>query len=179
MAKLIYSVQEVHLSLLKSEPPKLHIAAKGTVTTTGWTHPRLRPRFNIHHPPADGIFEFDFAATPPTGIVLPTLMPIQAAFIMDPAPDKIVKVIVHSRTNSAEGKLPAPEPKPLVPPVRKATGYSNNFSFDEAFRDAIDNLPPMDPPYPDYLEMIKVVETGAMIGGIAGLHRMYVKIEAH
>jgi hypothetical protein len=60
--------------------------------------------------------------------------------------------------------------------LHTATGYSNSFSFTEAFQDAIGNLPPDDNPFPDKLMNVSVVRTGAEFGGIAGLNRMYVTV---
>lgn len=56
---------------------------------------------------------------------------------------------------------------------RTATGYSSRFSFEEAFDNAIQQLPPS---FPDELQQFTVTETGAIVGGIAGLHEMYVTI---
>lgn len=60
----------------------------------------------------------------------------------------------------------------------EATGYSTSYSFDEAFRDAVSNLPPDDNPFPDKLTTIHVVDIGAMIGGFPGFNQMYVTVEA-
>ncbi|HYR74673.1 MAG TPA: hypothetical protein VEM96_02415 [Pyrinomonadaceae bacterium] len=60
--------------------------------------------------------------------------------------------------------------------LHTATGYSNSFSFTEALQDAIGNLPPDTDPYPDKLVNVRVVQTGAEFGGIAGLNRMYVTV---
>jgi len=60
----------------------------------------------------------------------------------------------------------------------EATGYSESYSFDEAFRNALDNLPPDENSFPDKLTTIHVVDVGAMIGGIAGFNQLYVKVEA-
>lgn len=60
--------------------------------------------------------------------------------------------------------------------LHTATGYSNSFSFTEAFQDAIDNLPPDQNEYPDKLVNVVVVRTGAEFGGIVGLNRMYVTV---
>lgn len=60
--------------------------------------------------------------------------------------------------------------------LHTATGYSNSFSFTEAFKDAIGNLPPDTNPYPDKLTNVRVVATGANFGGIAGWNRMYVTV---
>jgi hypothetical protein len=62
--------------------------------------------------------------------------------------------------------------------LHTATGYSNSFSFTEAFQDAIGNLPPDDDPFPDKLMNVSVVRTGAEFGGIAGLNRMYVTVSS-
>lgn len=57
-----------------------------------------------------------------------------------------------------------------------ATGYSNAFSFTEAFQDAVGNLPPDANPFPDKLTNVRVVSIGAHYGGIAGLRRLYVTV---
>lgn len=60
--------------------------------------------------------------------------------------------------------------------LHTATGYSESFSFTEAFQNAIGNLPPDTNPYPDKLTNVTVVGIGANFGGIAGLSRMYVTV---
>jgi hypothetical protein len=58
----------------------------------------------------------------------------------------------------------------------EATGYSSSFSFDEAFQDAIENLP-LDPdPGPDKLYEYRVECIGAQVGGFPGFNRMYVTV---
>lgn len=59
-----------------------------------------------------------------------------------------------------------------------ATGYSNSFSFTEAFQDAIANLPPDRNHYPDKLINVKVTGMGGNFGSIAGLHRLFVNVSA-
>jgi hypothetical protein len=58
----------------------------------------------------------------------------------------------------------------------EATGYSDAFSFEEAFEEARNQLAPVDPPHPDALENVQVTEIGSEHGGTAGLNRMYVKV---
>jgi hypothetical protein len=55
-----------------------------------------------------------------------------------------------------------------------ATGYSNSMSFEEAFEDAVRQLPAI--PFPDALMSIRVTGIGAEIGGIAGIRRLWVSI---
>jgi hypothetical protein len=61
---------------------------------------------------------------------------------------------------------------------KKATGFSDDFSFAQAFQEAIANLPEDPNVFPDELTSIRVVAIGAHIGGIAGLRRMFVTITA-
>ncbi len=62
---------------------------------------------------------------------------------------------------------------------RESIGYSNKLSFDEAFADAIKKLPPSSAKFPDMLETVEVVQIGASFGGIAGFHRLEVRIRAY
>ncbi len=58
----------------------------------------------------------------------------------------------------------------------EATGFSKRLSFDEAFANAVSSLPPVQDPHPDQLETISVVDTGALFGGIAGFHDLWVRV---
>ncbi len=60
--------------------------------------------------------------------------------------------------------------------VVEATGYSETFSFADAFKDAIRNLPPDPNAFPDKLTFIKVESIGAESGGIVGINRLIVKV---
>jgi hypothetical protein len=57
----------------------------------------------------------------------------------------------------------------------EATGMSPHLTFDEAFADALANLPPS-PPHPDALSHVQVVDSGGLFGGIAGFHHLYVRV---
>jgi hypothetical protein len=58
----------------------------------------------------------------------------------------------------------------------EAIGFSKQLSFDEAFADALANLPTIEPEHPDTLETVRVVEIGGLFGGIAGFHDLFVRI---
>jgi len=77
---------------------------------------------------------------------------------------KVVKVLETAAAQSVAAKAPK---------HREATGYSADFSFEDAFQDAISKLPPL---YPDELQNFVVTETGAVIGGFLGLRTMFVKV---
>lgn len=60
----------------------------------------------------------------------------------------------------------------------EATGYSNSFSFDEAYQDAVNNLPPDPNPFPDKLITVQVEAVGGIYGGITGAMKMFVRVAA-
>ena len=62
--------------------------------------------------------------------------------------------------------------------TNEATGTSSRLRFDEAFADALANLPSSYPSHPDELTSVKVIETGALFGGFAGFHHLYVKVQS-
>jgi hypothetical protein len=63
-----------------------------------------------------------------------------------------------------------------TPGAAEAVGTSMDLKFDEAFADAVNNLPPYDPPHSDPLENVDVIATGALFGGIAGFHHLFVRV---
>ena len=72
------------------------INAEGTVPTSGWTHPRLVPFITWREPmPTDQIFDLDFVADEPSGMVLQVDLPV-AAQIAVRLPDGTKGVRVHS-----------------------------------------------------------------------------------
>jgi hypothetical protein len=63
------------------------------------------------------------------------------------------------------------------PGADEATGFSSNLSFDEAFADALANLPPLDlGGTADVLVRVQVVEIGGLFGGIAGFNDLFVRV---
>lgn len=175
----IFKVKSVALEILKSNPPQLAIVARGETRTNGWTNGQLIPRFNPHHPTLDGVYEFDFVAEAPGGISARVISPIEANYIIPQIPGNLKEVVAYSETNSVRKSLANPVTAAVMDQAkRSATGFSERMNFDEAFHQAINNLPQFSAPYPDYMETIKVVEIGALFGGIAGISKMYVSIEA-
>jgi len=79
------------------------------------------------------------------------------------------KVPVENR----DAHAPAGVDKKFVGVKRTATGYSDSFSFEEAFRNAIAKLPPL---FPDELQHFVVTETGAIVGGLIGERRLFVTV---
>ena len=69
-------IDSVRCTIVAS-PKQLVVEAYGQVTTGGWTNPTLSPRTYVA-PPTGGIWEFDFTAVKPTGMVTQALTPISA-----------------------------------------------------------------------------------------------------
>lgn len=82
---------------------RVAIAAQGIVNTSGWSSPRLSPRYYVR-PPDDGIWDFDFTVDPPCGLVLEVEVPVSAHFILS-QPDWLKGVRVHAASNSLEAAL--------------------------------------------------------------------------
>jgi hypothetical protein len=79
-------------------PDRLILVAAGEVPTTGWTHGRLTPRF-YSTPPSDGVWDFDFIADPPYGIVVDVLCAIAAGASLAEPPAWLKGVRVHGEQN--------------------------------------------------------------------------------
>jgi hypothetical protein len=95
--QLILEVTEIELSVLESFPPQLQVTAFGTVPSAGWKNPQLIPYTYIQAPP-DGIYDFDFVATPPQGVVAQVISPIR---VRTTFPAEGVKgVRIHASSNN-------------------------------------------------------------------------------
>jgi hypothetical protein len=85
--------------------------------------------------------------------------------------------------SSAPATPPPARPSPILSDIgvryREAVGYSNKLSFDEALADALKRLPPPAVKFPDMLETVEVVHIGGAFGGIAGFHRLEIRVRAY
>ncbi len=100
MTKKVMDVTEVTLNIQKTNPPSLVISCHGIVNTGGWSHGKLVP-FIYVMPPADGIYEFDFVANAPTGIVIQVVTPITAEdFVWEDFPAELKGVKVYASQNN-------------------------------------------------------------------------------
>ncbi len=96
----ILRIEDVCYSAMKSNPVLYAIRSCGVAATSGWTDPHLSP-FVYITPPDDGIQEFDFVATPPSGIVIPVETPIAATWEGN-LPNWAKGIRIHSICNSKE-----------------------------------------------------------------------------
>jgi hypothetical protein len=81
------------------------ICARGRVGTTGWRDAMLTPRVYVASP-AKGIWEVDFTARPPRGIVPQVVTPIAARRTWV-APPNLKGIRIVSRTNSIVVRAPS------------------------------------------------------------------------
>ena len=99
--KNVYTVDDAQVAIMKSDPPQISITAEGTVRTTGWSKARLEPHFYVH-PPPDGIYGFEFLATPPDGPAGDAITPIKSEEYTAEMPEGFKGVRIHAETNEME-----------------------------------------------------------------------------
>ena len=103
MGKKVYEVTAVTVEIVR-KPFTIQIFAQGTTITSGWTNPRLDPFIYIN-PPENGIYEFNFIADEPTGIVPQVITKIEASLLWEHYPTDLKGVKIHAETNSMVGML--------------------------------------------------------------------------
>ena len=100
-SQLIAEITDVSVTILESEPPILVVHASGKVSSGGWSHPGLS-RVVYITPPADGIQDYNFMATPPANQAIDVMTPIAAEDRWHNPPEWLKGVRVKSATNSME-----------------------------------------------------------------------------
>lgn len=88
-------------SVVRVNGGSVFIVSEGTVTTSGWRNPELQPRIYLR-PPSDGIWDWDFVATPPQGIVLQVVTRIAAQSVNFVPPGWMRGVRVHASNNAVD-----------------------------------------------------------------------------
>jgi hypothetical protein len=106
----VMQVDRVAVSYIKTNPPQLQIEAHGKTNTNGWSAPELVEHVYIV-PPADGMYEYDFVATPPSGASNQVITSISARAVRHDIPKAMKGVRVIAKTNKQEAKLQQPAAK--------------------------------------------------------------------
>jgi len=96
-----------------SGKPQVVIEASGNFSSGGWSNGFLQPVAYIK-PPSDGVYEFTFLATPPSGPAIDVLVPTQARFTWVGVPSDALGVRVIAASNSIQAMIPGIPPKPPV-----------------------------------------------------------------
>lgn len=76
------------------------IIAEGTVSTSGWTHPRLVPCMSFREL-EDDIFDIEFVADEPSGMVLQVIRPVTAEITLR-LPEWAKRIRVHGQSGFIE-----------------------------------------------------------------------------
>jgi len=115
MDAMVMSVVSVVFNQTKSLPPILLLHAKGTVPTGGWTNGRLSPHVYLS-PPKDGIWDFSFIATMPTGHAIQVVSGVESEVLALSKPEWCKGVRVHASSNAIEASTVTAEfvPENLV-----------------------------------------------------------------
>jgi hypothetical protein len=82
--------------------PMTFLVAHGQVSSSGWSAPQLAPRYYVV-PPADGMWDIDFIADAPSGIVLTVNLPVSASRLIE-VPAWFKGVRVHAEQGFVEAK---------------------------------------------------------------------------
>lgn len=107
----VQEVSQVYLSILI--PPQLEIKVLGTVPSADWSNPQLVP-FSNGQTPSDGIYDFDFVATPPQNGAA-VVSPITAQYGWKAFPEDLTGIRIHGATNFREVLLfPPSDEIPLI-----------------------------------------------------------------
>lgn len=119
----VYSVNKVKVGFTATDgstPPALTVSAAGTVNSGGWTLPELGVWIYIT-PPADGILNMDFMASPPAPDTYVTLgfKPVYAG-VAFPVPSWVKGVRVYASTNEVVEMLAEQLPPYDVAPIIEA-----------------------------------------------------------
>lgn len=109
----VYSVETVSIEIIKSHPPQLQIFAEGTVPSTGFTDAML-DEIIYTDPPHDGMYEYNFVATPPEEVSADVMTPIRAEALRFPLPNGLKGVSVRSETNITLAMLEVEVEEPAV-----------------------------------------------------------------
>lgn len=108
MAKVrVLSLIDVAIQVTEGDRPELQVHVTGTVTSSGWKNPELRPLEKTLS--ADGILDIAFVAEPPAGKVLMVITPVTAQVTWLDSIERLVGVKVYSRTNEIVRLLPGPD----------------------------------------------------------------------
>jgi len=129
----VANVDYVELSLSNTLPQQLTIVAHGHNDELYWSYPRLVPDID-DQPPADGMYDFTFAATPPPKYLAPVTqsVPITAQFLYVSVPNNFSGVRIHAKNNSLTRLLvDAPQLAPqTILSLNRLKTYASNDPID-------------------------------------------------
>ena len=93
---------------------------------------------------------------------------------------KVEPIAEHVIPRRASDSATTIQARPCLVPelLGSAIGFSQNYSLDEAFKDALQKLQLVSSPASEAEpSMVDVVSMGAVYGGFSGYSRMFVRVE--
>ncbi|HSV64666.1 MAG TPA: hypothetical protein VLJ59_02000 [Mycobacteriales bacterium] len=172
--------QRTKIRAFQAGPRHVLIVAEGELPTPGFDVDIEQSPLKIFPP------QFNLLRRPRPGIFPQVVTPYRhAERVPFPAGQEIVTVHHAEGSDRVPIEECGPELAAYVQAVNgagttgdvdEATGFSKNLSFDEAFADALANLPPFSSPVADALARVEVLEIGGLFGGFAGFHDLFVKV---
>lgn len=152
------------------------ISATGELPDSGWDVKIEQSPLRIFPP------QYNLIRCRRAGIHLPVITPFKVSATF-PMAERVPEITVHHREGSDKVAVrDCPEElagyggASVAGSGISATGRSTALSFDEAFADAVSQLPAS--PVADGLTRVVVTEISGMFGGIAGFHELAVTVDA-
>jgi hypothetical protein len=109
--------------------PFLKVAAIGLDTSGGWSNPELGT-WSYIAPPADGILDMDFMATPPAkDAIVHWGLEKKTAKALFPVPGWVKGVRIHAASKSMTKRLPRPLPAAKEVAVEKGIPRHSPFPW--------------------------------------------------
>lgn len=104
MAYILLEVDCIDLALRTGAFPYLGLSVSGSANSDGWREPKLVP-WRYLEAPEDGIYAFDFVASPPTGNAESRLYPLATHYEWSDFPSDLRGVRVHATNNQMQAML--------------------------------------------------------------------------
>lgn len=136
----VHFIESVSVTFLKTKPPILRVAAKAQNLNNNYKNIRLEPLIN-KKPPTDGIYELSMIGdTPEFTDTIHT--EVNATYDWKKYPVDIKGIKVYSTTNSEIAMIQNDDLQAAETGEKDEwTGISNNYSFEEALKDALSKVP--------------------------------------
>lgn len=115
----VLEVSDVAFVVTDDPNPRLKIVAHGYTEGPGWTAAQLIPRVYVNvevnvQAPRDGIYDYEFVATPPAKTTSSVKTPIRAEYILDGLPDAGFGVNIVAANNSLVARYGVQKLTPIM-----------------------------------------------------------------
>jgi hypothetical protein len=139
----VQHVEKIELKIWHTNPAALVISCHGKSHSPGWTSARLTP-YIYFMPQADGIYEFELVAEPPTGSTSQAERTLTAEFVWPHFPPYLSGIKVYAQDNAVVATIQPLAAMKLKPQATTGfpSGYFQHIAGTRitaiAFRDSTD-----------------------------------------